>query len=360
MAAMAIEADVVVVGAGIAGVSVAYELSRTRTVVLLEQESQPAYHTTGRSAAMFLESYGGPAVRSLTSASRPVFEAVGDLLTPRPQLWVAPPEQLDALAALRAADPQLKPLNEAEARQVCPALRPGWCAAALFETEALEIDVLGLHQHYLGGARRQGLQLLLGAPVLAGRRDRDRWLVETGAGSVRAAWVVNAAGAWADEVAGRLGVPPIGLTALRRTAAVARATGVDRSWPLVADVGETFYFRPEGAGVLLSPADETPTAPCDAKPDDLDVALALERVNAATTLQLRSIVTAWAGLRTFSPDRTPVVGPDPAAPGFCWLAGQGGYGIQTAPAMARLAADLVTSPDAAAPPALAPDRFRHA
>lgn len=359
MAAMAIEADVVVVGAGIAGVSVAYELSRTGAVVLLEQESQAAYHTTGRSAAMFLESYGGPAVRSLTAASRPIFEAVGDLLTPRPQLWVAPLEQLDGLTALRGANPDLKPLDEAEARQVCPALRPGWCAAALLETEALEIDVLGLHQHYLGGARRQGLRVLLGAPLLAGRREGDRWLVETGAGPVRAAWVVNAAGAWADDVAGRLGVPPIGLTPLRRTAAVARAASVDRSWPLVADVGETFYFRPEGAGVLVSPADETPTAPCDAKPDDLAVALALERVNAATTLQLRSITTAWAGLRTFSPDRTPVVGPDPAAPGFCWLAGQGGYGIQTAPAMARLAADLVTSPAAVAPPALSPDRFRH-
>jgi D-arginine dehydrogenase len=358
MAAMAIQADVVVVGAGIAGVSAAYELSRTCSVVLLEQESQPAYHTTGRSAAMFLESYGGPTVRALTADSRPVFEAVGDLLTPRPQLWVAPPVQLDLVAQLHVANPHLKPLNEVEARQICPVLRPGWCAAALLETGALEIDVLGLHQHYLGGARRQGLHVHLTAPLLTGRREGDHWLLETGAGPVRADWVVNAAGAWGDVVAARLGVPPIGLTPLRRTAAVARAAGVVRSWPLVADVAETFYFRPEGVGVLVSPADETPTEPCDARPDDLDVALAVERVNAATTLDLRSITTAWAGLRTFSPDRTPVVGSDPATPGFCWLAGQGGYGIQTAPAMAKLAADVVTSPAAVVPPALSPDRFR--
>lgn len=355
---MVIEADVVVVGAGMAGVSAAYELSETCSVVLVEQEAQPAYHTTGRSAAMFLESYGGPAVRSLTAASRPVLETVGNMLTPRPQMWVAPPEQLDQLASLRAANPHLKPLDEAEARQACPVLRPGWCAAALLETGALEIDVLGLHQHYLGGARRRGLRVLLDAPLIAGRRAGERWLLDTGAGPVRSAWVVNAAGAWADEVARLLGVPPVGLTPLRRTAAVARAAGVVQSWPLVADVGETFYFRPEGVGVLLSPADETPSAPCDARPDDLDVALAVERVNAATTLQLRSVVTAWAGLRTFSPDRTPVVGPDPAAPGFCWLAGQGGYGIQTAPALAKLAAALLTSPAAAAPPDLTPDRFR--
>lgn len=357
MAAMVIEADMVVVGAGIAGVSAAYELAETCSVVLLEQESQPAYHTTGRSAAMFLASYGGPAVRALTAASRPVYESVGDLLTPRPQLWVATPEQVDALAALRAADPTLVPLDEAEARRLCPVLRPGWCAAALLEADALEIDVLGLHQHYLGGARRRGLRVLLNAPLVSGRREGERWLLETGAGPVRAGWVVDAAGAWADEVAGRLGVPPIGLTPLRRTAAVARAAGIERSWPLVADVGETFYFRPEGAGVLLSPADETPTVPCDAKPDDLDVALAVERVNVATTLGLRSIVTAWAGLRTFTPDRTPVVGPDPVVPGFCWLAGQGGYGIQTAPAMAKLAAEVVTSPAGSLPAALSPHRF---
>jgi D-arginine dehydrogenase len=270
---MPIEADVAVVGAGIAGVSVAGELAADHSVVVLEQENQPAYHTTGRSAAMFLQSYGGPAVRALTAASRPVFDAVGTLLTPRPLLWVAPPEQAGELAALAAAQPDLLPLDPAEAARVCPVLRPGWSAAALLEADALEIDVLGLHQHYLGGARRRGARLLLDATVRGGRHERGRWLLDTAAGPVAATTVVNAAGAWADRVAAGLGVPPVGLRPLRRTAAVCRADRVDRAWPLVADVGETFYFRPEGAGVLVSPADETPSEPCDARPADLDVAL---------------------------------------------------------------------------------------
>ncbi len=354
---MVIEADVAVVGAGIAGASAAYELTGVGSVVLLERESQPAYHTTGRSAAMLLDSYGGRAVRTLTAASRPLFDAVPDVLTPRPLLWVAPPAQQDALAALHADNPALVALDEAAARRLFPPLRPGWTAAALLDADACEIDVLGLHQHYLGGARRRGLRLLVGAPVLAGRHDGRRWLLRTSVGEVRATWVVNAAGAWADELAEALDVPPIGLRPLRRTAAVARASGVDRTWPLVADVGETFYVRPEGAGVLLSPADETPSPPCDARPDDLDVALAVERVNAATTLGLRSVRTAWAGLRTFTADRTPVVGADPAVPGFCWLAGQGGYGIQTAPAAARHAAAVIGG--GTVPAELAADRFRN-
>jgi D-arginine dehydrogenase len=355
------EADVAVVGAGIAGVSVAYELTASASVLLVEQESQPAYHTTGRSAAMFLASYGGPQVRPLNAASRPVLDQIGGLLRPRPLLWVAAAGDERAaaeLAALGAADPALRPAGEDEARRLCPPLRPGWLGGALVEPHAMEIDVLGLHQHYLGGARRRGLRVLLDAPVRGGVRRGDRWLLDTGAGRVAARFVVDAAGAWADEVARRLGLRPVGLRPLRRTAAVARAAGVDRDWPLVADVAEGFYFRPEGPGVLVSPADETPSDPCDARPDDADVALAIERVNEATTLALRSVTAAWAGLRTFAPDRNPVVGPDPDEPSFCWLAGQGGYGIQTAPALARLAAGLVGSPGTAGPAALSPARFR--
>lgn len=354
---MVIEADVAVVGAGIAGVSVAYELADRCSIVLLERESQPAYHTTGRSAAMLLDSYGGAAVRALTAASRPLFDEVPNLLTPRPLLWVAPPEQSDELRALHAENPDLAAVDEPAARRMFPPLRAGWLAGALLDPGAREIDVPGLHQHYLGGARRAGVRVLLDAPVLDGHHDGDGWRLRTGAGDVHVAWVVDAAGAWADEVAQALGVPPIGLRPLRRTAVVARANGVDRTWPLISDVGETFYVRPEGTNVLVSPADETPSPPCDARPDDLDVALAIERVNDATTLDVRSVLTAWAGLRTFSPDRTPVVGADPAVPGFCWLAGQGGYGIQTAPAAARLAAAAV-SDGGAVPPELSPARFR--
>ena len=355
---MLAEVDVAVVGAGIAGVSMAYELSGDHSVVLLEQENQPAYHTTGRSAAMFLHSYGGPDIRSLTAASRPVFDAAGRLLTPRPLLWVAPPEQLDQLIALGKTQPALVRLEPAQAAALCPALRPGWCAAALLEPDALEIDVLGLHQHYLGGARRRGTQLVLNATVRHGQHHRGRWQLDTAAGAVTATTVVNAAGAWADRVAAGLGVAPVGLRPLRRTAAVARAAGVHPAWPIVADVGETFYFRPEGAGVLVSPADETPSEPCDARPDDVDVALALDRVNTATTLDLRSVVTAWAGLRTFAPDRNPVAGADPAAPNLWWLAGQGGYGIQIAPALAQLTAAAMTGTNGTVPVALSVARLR--
>jgi D-arginine dehydrogenase len=354
-----IEADVAVVGAGIAGVSVAYELAGTASVVLLERESQPAYHTTGRSAAMFLESYGGPEVRELTVASRSTFEAVGTLLRARPLLWIAAPGREDSLAALAAGNAAVRPVPPEAVAAMCPIVRPQWRAGALLEDDAVEIDVLGLHQHFLGGARRRGLRVLLDAPVLGGTRDADAtWSLHTGSGEVRARVVVNAAGAWADEVARLLGVAPVGLRPLLRTAVVARASGVDPAWPLVSEVDERFYFRPEARGVLLSPADETPSEPHDARPDDLTVALAIERVNEATTLGLRSVQTAWAGLRTFAPDRNPVVGPDPAVPSFHWLAGQGGFGIQTAPALARLAAAAVVDGAAAVPPALSPARLR--
>ncbi len=337
-----IEADIVVIGAGIAGVSVAYELAGTASVLLLEQEHVPAYHTTGRSAAMFLESYGGPAIRALTRASRATFDEAGTLLTPRPLLWAATYGDEPLLASMGAANPALVPLDARSTVDMCPVLRPDWCAGALLEPGSLEIDVLGLHQRYLGAARGLGLRVLLDAPVRAGRYEAGRWLLETPGGPVRAGVVVNAAGAWADRVARLLGAAPVGLRPLVRTIVLARASHVDRALPLVTEVGERFYFRPEGDGVLLSPADETPAEPGDVRPDELTVALALERVNAATTLDLRSVRTAWAGLRTFAPDRVPVVGADPAQPGFVWLAGQGGYGIQTAPALARIAATAAT------------------
>jgi D-arginine dehydrogenase len=352
-----IEADVAVVGAGIAGVSVAYELAGSRSVVVLEQERQVAYHTTGRSAAMFLESYGGPEVRELTAASREVFDRSGPVLRPRALLWVAPHSQMSELSEMAKDLPGLTPLTGAEAADRCPPLRRDWCEAALEERNASEIDVLGLHQHYLGNAKRRGARMILGARVTEAGHDGTRWHLTTKAGPVKAEVLVNAAGAWADDMATKAGAPPIGLKPLRRTAAVARATNVDPAWPLIADVAETFYFRPEGTGILLSPADETPSEPSDARPDDLDVALALERVNEATTLDLRSVVTAWAGLRTFTPDRNPVVGPDPAGEGLFWLAGQGGYGIQMAPALARLAAATITGATTV-PDALGVKRYR--
>ena len=345
--------DVIVVGGGIAGVSVAYELSARANVVLLEREEQLAHHTTGRSAAAYLETYGSPTVRRLTIASRRFFtEPPGELespelLAPRPLLWIGREARRHVLEAMATAGQALVPsvrlIGADEAHSWCPVLRPEHAAVAMLEPEAMDIDVAALHQVYVRGARRQGGEIVRSSPVTGVRRDGDGWVVSTPSKSLRGDVIVSAAGAWADDVAAMAGVRAIGLQPLRRTAFTCPAPdGVDvRDWPLVADVDDRFYFKPEGPQLLCSPADETPSPPCDAQPEQADVALAIERINEATTLGLRRVRRAWAGLRSFVADRTPVVGMDPDAPGFCWLAGQGGYGIQTAPAMARATAGLV-------------------
>lgn len=365
--------DVVVVGGGIAGVSVAAAVAPHARVALIEAEAALAHHTTGRSAAAFLESYGSSEIRRLTGASRIRLDEVTAttghaILSPRPLLWIAREDQASRLDGLCGTVPSLWPLDAAAARQKVPALRAGHVAAAALEPGAQDIDVLALHQHYVRTARRHDAVFLRRARLRGADRRRELWRLQIADGTEAAATLeaptlVDAAGAWADEVTELLGGGPIGLRPLRRTVAIARTRGrLDPGTPLIADVDERFYFKPEGPNVLVSPADETPSDPCDARPDELDVALALERVNAATTLDLRSIVSAWAGLRTFAADRNPVVGPDPAVPGLVWCAGQGGYGIQTAPAIAAIVAHLVVGtpvPDGldTVVEALAPTRF---
>jgi D-arginine dehydrogenase len=361
--------DVAVVGAGMAGVTNAAELAAAQaSVVVLEQEPQPAHHTTGRSAAAFLESYGTPAVRALTVASRQVLADGGEsgsFLTPRPLVWLALPDQHASLsAALAAGEGRVRPADAGELAERCPIVRPDVGFAAAIEDDAQDIDVMALHQHYLRRLRRSGGEVVVEAPLGAARRAAGRWTIDTAGRRITAATVVDAAGAWADAVAQALGARPVGLQPLRRTLAVGRtrAPGWHPGHPFVADVDEQWYFRPEGPHVLLSPADATPTEPCDARPDELDVARAIERVNAVTTLDVRSVVSAWAGLRTFAPDGDPVVGFDPEVEGLFWFAGQGGYGIQMAPALARLGAAIALgeSGDAALPidpAALDPARF---
>jgi D-arginine dehydrogenase len=362
-------ADVAVIGGGMAGMSIASELAPTHSVIVLEQESQLAHHATGRSAAAFLESYGGPEVRALTRASRPLLEAAAvdsPLLTQRPLLWVAGPGHEPAIAELRRQQPGLRGLGTDDAQRMCSVLRAEWVAAAALEPDAQDIDVAGLHQAYVRAARRNGVIVAKDSRVSEASYDGRGWWVRHATGTASVGVVVDAAGAWADHVATLFGARPCGLRPLRRTVVIAR-TGqpVPASWPLVADVDDTFYFRPDGPHVLASPADETPSEACDARPEEADVARAIERVNNATTLAIRSVVAAWAGLRTFAPDRVPVMGYDPDVPGFFWLAGQGGYGIQTAPALARLAAAVLrgdVSPCADAADvdaeALSPTRFR--
>ncbi|MCP2305351.1 NAD(P)/FAD-dependent oxidoreductase [Actinokineospora globicatena] len=323
--------DVVVVGGGIGGVSVAAELAVHGSVVLVEAESDLARHTTGRSAAVYAPSYGGAVVRALTEASLPLFGE--GLLSPRPMLWVG---DVAGLAG------DVQEISVDEALRLCPVLRPERVGGLAVDLGTRDIDVMGLHQRYVRRLKAAGGEIRKGAPVTAVRRDGAGWRVTAGTEEISAGVVVNAAGAWTDRVAELAGVPALGLRPLRRTIAIATGDApVGAGWPLVADVADTFYFRPEGPGVLVSPADETPVEPGDAKPDELDVALAVDRVNEVTTLGLRSVRTAWAGLRTFAPDREPVVGELPGHPGFSFFAGQGGYGIQMAPALAVAAARII-------------------
>ncbi len=329
----------VVIGGGIAGVSVAAELAVSRDVLLVEAEPMLARHTTGRSAAIYAPSYGGPVIRALTAASRTRFAP--DLLSPRPLLWVSTDDDGDRhVQDILAAD-TAEAITIDQARDLCPALRPDAFHSIVLDAATMDIDAMGLHQHYVRELKARGGEVRMGVPVRALTRDGGGWRVTLGQDEIHADEVVNAAGAWADHVAALAGVPSVGLTPLKRTIAIAVGAPVDPAWPMVVDAADRFYFRPEGEGVLLSPADETPSEPCDAKPDELDVALAMERVNEVTTLGLRSVRTAWAGLRSFTPGRTPVVGPAPGHPGFHFFAGQGGYGIQLAPALAAAGAAVI-------------------
>jgi len=344
--------DVLVIGAGMAGASVAAHLAEHRRVLLLEAEDRAGYHATGRSAALFTEIYGNEVIRALTRASRgflaspPASFDASSLLRRRGCLYIAHAAQVETLAAFAALEdvaPATHSIPVEEAYRRCPVLKPGYLAAALLEPDASDIDVSALHQGYLRLFRSRGGQLLTGAPVSAIERHAGGFTVQAGRETLRTRILVNAAGAWADRIAALAGLAPLGLTPRRRTAVlVDPPAGLSiADWPFVNDIDEQFYFKPEAGLLFLSPADETPLEPCDAQPDEWDVATVVERVEAATTLRIERLKARWAGLRTFAPDRSPVVGFSPAAPGFFWLAGQGGYGIQTAPALSRLAAALI-------------------
>ncbi|HZZ69767.1 MAG TPA: FAD-binding oxidoreductase [Phenylobacterium sp.] len=346
-------ADVVIIGGGIAGASLGYRLASRCKVVILEAEDQPGYHSTGRSAALFTATYGHPVIRALTVASRdflsqPAGEfAQTEMMSPRGALWIARQDQRATLetflAEVTPLDPSVAACSPEDAAALCPVLGRDYVAAAASEPHACDIDVASLHQGYLNGFRRRGGQVVTGARVGEIRRNGKTWEIcaSTGAWSTRT--VVNAAGAWADEIAAMAGARPIGLTPKRRTAITFDPPrDVDpRAWPCVLDVDETFYFKPDAGRILASPADETPTAPSDAQPEELDIAVTVDRIETATTLQVRRIASRWAGLRSFVADKVPVVGPAPDAEGFFWLAGQGGYGIMTSPALSDVAAALL-------------------
>ena len=366
-------ADIVVIGAGMAGASAAARLAESARVIVVEREDQPGYHSTGRSAALFSETYGPPPIRVLSRAGRAFYEdRAGGLcehpvLSARGVLVVALPGQ-EPLLDETPPDPAVRRLDAAAACALVPVLRPEKVTAALHEPGAMDIDVHALHGAYLRLLRRQGGRLVTAAPVTALAHDGVAWTVATPAGRFAAPVVVNAAGAWADAVAALAGLPPLGIVPKRRTALIVAppASLAIAAWPLTIDAAETGYFKPEAGKLLVSPADETPVAPSDVQPEDWDVARALERLVERTTLAVRRVERKWAGLRSFAADKVPVVGFDPLGPGFFWLAGQGGYGIQAAEGLARSAAMLAAGgglpADIAAagldPAALSPARFR--
>ncbi|MCA2013218.1 FAD-binding oxidoreductase [Cereibacter sphaeroides] len=340
--------DIVVIGAGIAGASVAAELAALeQDVLLLERESAPGYHTTGRSAALYTPSYGPAVIRALTRASAEAFNAPPTedrphpLLRPRDVLFLAREGQEQVLADT-AIELNLPRLSVAETRAKLPLLREAYLIGSLLDSGSADIDVEALHRQYLRRLSAAGGETRLKAEVTGLSREGDLWRIETPQGALTARVVINAGGAWADALAAMAGVAPIGLVPKRRTALlVAPPDGMSvEDWPMAVDIDEDFYLRPDAGKLLISPADETPSEPCDAQPDEWDVAVCVDRIQTAFDLPVRRIDHKWAGLRSFVADKAPVVGFAPDAPGFFWLAGQGGYGIQSAPALARAAAAL--------------------
>jgi D-arginine dehydrogenase len=344
--------DVAVIGAGIAGASIAAELSSHSRVLVLEQESQPGYHTTGRSAAIFAETYGPPPIRALTRASAEFFLnppagfSDSKLLSDRGVVMLAREDQLDQLAELIAEISKhgsILRLKQQALQQMLPLLRSGYASAGMYDPGAKDIDVHALHHGYLRQVKENGGKVWTNASVEGLSRTSNGWALNTRAGEIEADIVVNAAGAWADELGRLAGGQEIGLVPKRRTVAIiAGPSGkaID-DMPLVVDIDEQFYLKPDAGRLLISPADETPSPPCDTQPEEIDIAICADRIEKAFDLQIGRIENKWAGLRSFVADKCPVVGFDTQCKGLFWLAGQGGYGIQSAPALARLAASLV-------------------
>ena len=354
--------DVAIVGAGMAGASLAAELAGIVEVLILEAESQPGYHATGRSAAFWSESYGGPLIQPLTSASGPMLAEAG-FLRARGAIHLADAGGRAELDALQAAFPEVPfaSLGRAALAAAIPGLRPGW-DWGLAEPTCADIDVAGLHAACLKRAREGGARLVTDAPLLGAERRDGRWRIETGAGEHEADILVNAAGAWADEVALRCGERPLGITPYRRTIAQLRVDPpAPAELPLVIDARARFYFKAEAGGRLwLSPQDETPCPPHDCAPEEIDVAMAIDRMEQAVDWRIAAVERKWAGLRSFAPDRLPVYGFGARGNGFFWCAGQGGFGIQTAPAAALLGAALLRGATPALDPApYSPLRFEN-
>jgi len=371
---MAEQFDIVIIGGGISGISLAARLADARAVIVLEAEEHLGSQATGRSAALLVEAYGPPEIRGLTGRSRSFFEAPPNgfseapLARPRGGLVYGGAHEVDRLGQafeLARQSTTVEWLDQDAVLSICPILKPGVAAAGFLEPRALDLDANALLQGFARSALRTGARIRKPAPVRAIERSANGWRVLAGDMEIECAVLVDAAGAWADRIAEMAGIPACGLQPMRRTAATmpvsAEVEALLPRLPFAAPVDESFYFKPEARSIMVSLSDESASDPCDAYADDYDVALALERFHAATIVAPARPTATWAGLRTFAADRRPVVGFDLNAPGFFWYAGQGGYGIQTSPALSELGAKLVLDapldePEAAFAQALSPGR----
>ena len=342
--------DIIVIGAGIAGISAAAELVADASVTLLEMEAQPGYHASGRSAAYFATAYGKKIIREITGCCESFLLEPPDgftevpLLRPRDSMFFGREDQAEKLLALQADNPRLQFLDAKAVCERVPVFTPGYLYGAMWDRKGGDLDVDALFQGCLRRFRHQGGKLYSSHPVSSLERLGGVWTVTAGAQQFQAPVIVNAAGAWVESIAGMAGLESLGIEPLRRTAlTIDPPAGVEtRDWPEMVDADEDFYFKPDAGQIMISPADETPSKPCDAQPEDIDVATGVHRFEQATGLDIRRVNHSWAGLRTFAPDRVFVTGFDPRSEGFFWLAGQGGYGVQSSPAMARLTRFLVT------------------
>jgi len=338
---MTSEFDIIVIGGGIAGASVAAHLAETHRVLVLEMEDRPGHHSTGRSAAAYEPNYGPAPIRALTRASRRHFDE-GAYLTPRETVFVMTEGQDKQFAALMAAQQGMREISLAEAKARFPLFLDSAVRRAVLDPGTADIDVDLLHQNYLRLLKARGGTLLCSAPV-TGIEPGHPWTVTAAGQTFRGQIVVDAAGAWGGVVAATAGAAPIRIEPRRRSVAIVAApAGYDiMDWPFIGDVGETWYSKPQSGKLLVSPADATPVEPHDAYADDMTLAEGIDRFQQVTGIEVTHLEHSWGGLRSFAPDGNPVVGYDPSRDGFFWLVGQGGYGIQTAPALSRLAAALV-------------------
>jgi len=341
--------DIVIIGCGIAGAGLAARIGNSKKVLILEREPQPGYHSTGRSAAIFIQNYGSPEIRALNKASYeflaqpPSDFSENGFLSPRGMLLVADKDGLAEMDVELQSGDGLVAMSVSDAKEMVPILDTTVIKQAAYEKDAQDIDVAALHQAYIRHAKQKGATLQCACELIAAELIGGRWQIQTNQGSYSADVIVNSAGAWADPVAAICGAKPLGIMPMRRTIGVLPTTeDIDcSSWPLVVDAQEKWYMKPEGKSLLVSPSDEDPVEPHDAYVDDMVLAEGLHAFECATTFEVRRVENQWAGLRSFARDRNPVVGFDENNKQFFWLAGQGGYGIQTSPALSQLAADLL-------------------